>query len=187
VIDFGSHCDTDTLLNGGRMDREFRLTSKNVKDFLERDWFGGDSLLEQPKNRGLPNLDATNFPRYNLVSSENGLMRIELAVAGYAEADLKLKLENDILTVSGAKSESTDDLNDKYHYKGITSKSFTKAFRVKHNVQIDEAKLKDGILTIFFSPKVVNETNGISIPINGAAKKPQLLQEQPREGMEIPF
>jgi len=105
---------------------------------------------------------ATSFPPYNVYKVDDNTHLIELAVAGYKKEDINITADNDVLEITG--SVSNEPEKGKLIYKGISSKSFTRSFRLGSNIIVKDASMSDGFLTItlqHIEPK--NKSNKIAI------------------------
>lgn len=88
------------------------------------------------------------YPPYNIVKvpAEGGtLLQISLAVAGFSEDELEISLENNQLIVSG-KQEADD--GRVYLHRGIAARQFRKTFVLAEGIEVREASLANGLLTI---------------------------------------
>ena len=117
-----------------------------LQDF--RDWVIGydkifNTVLNQPNN--LIN-NKPNYPPHNLIEYEDGKYTITLAVAGISKEDLDVTLEEQNLTISydGKETES----NGKILYRGIANRSFKKIFHLADNIEVNDASVNNGFLTI---------------------------------------
>ena len=95
----------------------------------------------------------STYPPYNIRgNSEKGF--IEMAVAGFAEKDLKVEVKDNSLTITSCpeKPYSATELgvNSPRHliHRGISERSFIKKFQLHKYVVVDGAELKDGMLTV---------------------------------------
>jgi HSP20 family molecular chaperone IbpA len=97
-----------------------------------------------------------NFPRHNVKTNEQEVV-IELAVPGYTEDILEVKVENDFLTIECLTDTNQSDYDILAHE--IKSSYFKKSYEITDkNLSKDDIKctLKDGILTITI-PKIKPE------------------------------
>ena len=85
------------------------------------------------------------FPPFDLVQVDENSFRISLAVAGFAENELDITAQQNLLIVSGRKS---DDQDKGYIHRGIATRSFERRFGLADHVQVRDAELKDGLLSI---------------------------------------
>lgn len=88
------------------------------------------------------------YPPYNVeVSGENDY-RITMAVAGFEEKDLSIEAKENILTVSGNRTEDETKQDSRYLYRGIANRSFERKFQLADYVRVVEAHLANGLLHV---------------------------------------
>lgn len=92
-----------------------------------------------------------NFPPYNIEQLDENNLRLSLAVAGYKEEDLEIDMEEKQLTIRG---RQFNDPNRHFLHKGISSRSFIKAFVLADGLEIKGAYLEDGLLHIDFKKRI---------------------------------
>jgi HSP20 family protein len=78
-----------------------------------------------------------------------------LATPGFTKNDLKIELENNMVTVYGEKKLTNKKEKGEYISKEYHSTKFYRSFTLPENVVVDEihAKVENGITTLFL-PKV---------------------------------
>ena len=81
---------------------------------------------------------------------------IEYLVPGFKKEEIKVALENNLLTVSAETKTEESTESKRYTRKEFTSKSFSRAFTLPENIDADrlEAKQENGILMITIPKKV---------------------------------
>ena len=121
---------------------------------------GFDSMFDE-LNRIHNQQTQTNYPPYNIVKVSEDNFLIELAVAGFSEGEVDIKLENRVLTIKGTKT-STDV---EYLHKGISNRDFFREFTLAEFVEVASAVQKDGILTINLERIIPEEKKPKSIAI----------------------
>jgi len=87
------------------------------------------------------------YPPYNIEVSGENEYRITMAVAGFADQELGVEVKENILTVSGARSETEDD-ERRFLYRGIANRSFERKFQLADYVRVVDARLENGLLHI---------------------------------------
>ena len=113
---------------------------------ISKSVIGWDKQLDSLEKIGeLVLKNSGTFPPYNVFQEDENTILIELAVAGFSKEDIKIKQQKNALTIEGSIEEDKDKV---YTYKGIATRSFTKAFALGEYYEVDSAKFKDGILTI---------------------------------------
>jgi molecular chaperone IbpA len=90
---------------------------------------------------------STNYPPYDIVRTGAETYEIRVAVAGFAQSDIDVEFNNGTLIVKGEKTaeEGTDV---EYLHHGISGRSFIRTFSVAEYVEVKDAVLADGILTV---------------------------------------
>ena len=85
------------------------------------------------------------YPPYNIEQHGDGTYRISLAVAGFAEADLAVTLEDGQLIIRGRKP---DDAERSYLHRGIAARQFQRSFVLADGMEVSGATLENGLLHI---------------------------------------
>ena len=98
------------------------------------------------------------YPPHNVVKVNSGnkeQMLVELAVAGFQKEDLTIELKHNVLTVTGERKDSHD--KDTYIYKGISTRKFTKSFRLSEYTEVIGASIEHGILKLVLEVRIPEE------------------------------
>ena len=90
------------------------------------------------------------YPPYNIerlrgVNGDAERLRITLAVAGFADADLEITIEDNQLLVKG---RQTDDAEREFLHRGIAARQFQRVFVLAEGMRVTGAELKNGLLAI---------------------------------------
>lgn len=90
-----------------------------------------------------------SMPRVNIVDAKAGF-KLELLAPGFTKDDLKLNVENDVLTISGEKKQQTLDEHERYTRREFGYTSFKRSFNLPENVDADriKAEFNDGVLQV---------------------------------------
>ena len=99
-----------------------------------------NNLLDAPSSTG--------YPPYNIVKVSEEKYCIELAIAGFSKSDIEIESKDNILTISTLDKKDENELETEYLHKGISARSFKKAFTLAEYVTVQSASFKDGILSI---------------------------------------
>ena len=108
----------------------------------------GFDAMEKTLERLAKNGDS--YPPYNIerLKSVDGVgdwLRITLAVAGFADADLDVSVEENQLVVRG---KQVDDTEREYLHRGIAARQFQRCFVLADGMRVVAAELKNGLLAI---------------------------------------
>jgi molecular chaperone IbpA len=109
-----------------------------------RSTVGFDRLFEMLEG-GLGFTGAENYPPFDLEQQGEDHYRITLAVAGFREEEIDITAQQNLLIVSGRRS---DDGDRRFVHRGIATRAFERRFALGDYVQVKAAELKDGLLTI---------------------------------------
>ena len=100
-----------------------------------------DRLVERTTKTG-----NDGYPPYNIEQVSEAAYRITLAVAGFAEDDLTITLEDSQLVVHGRQPEETQPRT--YLHRGIAGRQFQRSFVLADGVEVAAATLENGLLHI---------------------------------------
>ncbi|MBM7068081.1 Hsp20 family protein [Actibacterium sp. 188UL27-1] len=104
------------------------------------------------------------YPPYNIEQTSELSYRITLAVAGFAEADLSITVEDRQLVIRG---RQTDDAEDRiFLHRGIAARQFQRSFVLADGVEVSGALLENGLLHVDLTrsaPESVVQTIKISM------------------------
>ncbi|MBX5193641.1 Hsp20 family protein [Rhizobium sp. NZLR3b] len=87
----------------------------------------------------------SDWPPYDIVKTGDDHYRISIAVAGFAEGDLEVTFQSNLLTVTGKKQEASAE---GYLHRGIAGRPFEHRFELADHVRVNGADLKNGLLSI---------------------------------------
>jgi len=107
------------------------------------------------------NAKAESYPPYNIEHSSEERLKITLAVAGFAAEDLSVTVEDNQLVVRGR----MDNAEDKsFLHRGIATRQFQRGFVLADGIEVLEAELNHGLLTIELErPRAENAVRAIPI------------------------
>jgi HSP20 family molecular chaperone IbpA len=105
------------------------------------------------------------YPPYNIEELSPETLRITLAVAGFSRDELALTIEENQLVIRGKQSETQDKA---FLHRGIAARQFQRAFVLAEGIDVTEAELENGLLSITLTrPKAQNKVRTIEITSNG--------------------
>jgi len=90
--------------------------------------------------------DVPAYPPYNIAKAGEDAYRITFAVAGFADQDLDVQVENHTLTVRGKASQ--DATATSYLHRGIAGRSFERKFELADHIHVSGAAMENGLLHI---------------------------------------
>ena len=100
-----------------------------------------DRLVERTQKAG-----ADGYPPYNIEQRGDAAYRITLAVAGFAESDLAITVEDKQLVIRG--KQSAEDDGRVFLHRGIAARQFQRSFVLADGVEVAGADLENGLLHV---------------------------------------
>ena len=100
-----------------------------------------ERLLERTAKTG-----NEGYPPFNIEQTSDFSYRITLAVAGFADEDLAITVEDRQLVIRG---RHTDNVEERvFLHRGIASRQFQRSFVLADGVDVGEAIMENGLLHI---------------------------------------
>ena len=100
-----------------------------------------DRLVERTQKAG-----SDGYPPYNIEQQGENAYRITLAVAGFAEEDLAITVEDRQLVIRGR--QESDDEGRVFLHRGIAARQFQRSFVLADGVEVAGADLENGLLHV---------------------------------------
>ncbi|GAA5065554.1 Hsp20 family protein [Roseibacterium beibuensis] len=110
------------------------------------------------------------YPPYNIEQRGENAYRITLAVAGFAENDLSITVEDRQLVIRGKQREDEDARV--FLHRGIAARQFQRSFVLADGVEVAGASMEHGLLHIDLK-RAVPDSVVQTIRINNTAKADQ--------------
>ena len=109
-----------------------------------------------------------NYPPYNVIKHTDDQFSIELAVAGFNDGDITVEVESNQLTIKGEQTQCLDDLvrEIEYLHRGISARNFVRTFTLADHVEVTNALVANGILTMSLERKIPEEKKPKKIAIS---------------------
>jgi molecular chaperone IbpA len=133
---------------------------------LYRSTVGFDRLFSMLDQAAGGDASAT-YPPYNIERTGESAYRITLAVAGFAEADLKIETKDDTLSIRGSKEPGQEGARPEVLYQGIAARAFERRFQLADHVYVTGASLENGLLHVDLVREVPESAKPRQIPIGG--------------------
>jgi len=104
----------------------------------------------------------SSMPAVNIREDDKNYI-LDLAVPGIDKKDLKIDINEDVLTISSETKTESEESRDGYKRKEFSYSEFCRSFYIPENVNREkiEANYKDGVLSVSL-PKQEEEKNKIT-------------------------
>jgi molecular chaperone IbpA len=137
---------------------------------FRRSSVGFDRLFDMLENSSIGQAQE-NYPPFDLVRSGDNQYRIDLAVAGFKPDEIDVTAQQNVLVVSGSKSDQDEESGSDFIYRGIANRSFERRFALADHVQVRGADMKDGLLSIELVREIPEAMKPRKIEIGGSEQK----------------
>lgn len=152
-------------------ERTFKM--RTMFDFTpyRRSAIGFDRIFETLENLAQTDGNAGNYPPYDIERTGDNAFRITVAVAGFAEDEIELTAQQNLLVVSAKKAEAAEaDAPERtFLHRGIATRSFERRFQLADHVEVRGAKLENGLLAIDLVRDIPEAMKPRRIPVNGSS------------------
>ena len=139
-----------------------KYNSANINQLMERlqrNTIGMDNYFDR-----IFSYEAQSYPPYNLVQISEDESRLELALAGFTNDEVKVYTERGNLVVEGSK-EKTD--GREYIHRGLAQRSFTRSWTVSEDTEVSDVTFENGLLTVTLS-RIIPESRQKKFFLGGA-------------------
>jgi len=123
-----------------------KYNSTNINQLMERlqrNTIGMDNYFDR-----IFSYEAQSYPPYNLVQVSEDESRLELALAGFTNDEVKVYTERGNLVVEGSK-EKTD--GREYIHRGLAQRPFTRSWTVSEDTEVTDVTFENGLLSVTLS------------------------------------
>jgi molecular chaperone IbpA len=123
-----------------------KITSFDLTPFY-RSTVGIDSLFDRITRNIDMAANAGNYPPYNIVKTGDETYEIQIAAAGFRQDEIEVEVKDGQLVVQGGQGNQARPEVEYLHH-GISNRAFIRTFQLSDYVEVREAAMKDGILTV---------------------------------------
>jgi molecular chaperone IbpA len=136
---------------------------------FRRSTVGFDRLFDMLENSNASGV-GENYPPFDLIKLGDNQYRIELAVAGFKADEIDITAQQNVLIVTGRKTDESDQKGSDFIYRGIANRSFERRFALADHIQVKGADLKDGLLSIDLVREIPEAMKPRKIDIGGGSE-----------------
>ena len=122
-----------------------------------------EDLLDQTAK-----VSSDGYPPYNIEQLAEDGLRISLAVAGFSDDELSIKIEDRQRVVKGKQRDNDQRV---YLHRGIAARQFQRSFVLAEGIEVTGASLNNGLLHIdLVRPKIEVRKKVIKINTNASSE-----------------
>ena len=123
---------------------------------LNKALLGFDTLFNDFERR-FSNQVNTNYPPYNIIKTGEHTYELQVAVTGFDKTEITVEVDQDNLVVKGQRTNKVDEEEVVYLHHGLASRDFSRLWPLAEHIEVGEAKMKNGVLTISLE-RIIPET-----------------------------
>ncbi|MEO1019889.1 MAG: Hsp20 family protein [Pseudomonadota bacterium] len=116
------------------------------------------------------------YPPYNIERLGNDHYRIVMAVAGFTADDIEITSEPNQLKIVGKGREQGEGAS--LLHRGIATRAFERRFQLADHIRVDDAGLKDGLLTVELVREIPEALKPRRIEIQSGEKTPPVVENK---------
>jgi molecular chaperone IbpA len=127
---------------------------------------GFDRLFDFLENAARTDV-GDNYPPFDIEKVSDDRYRITLAVAGFKPSELDITARQNLMVVTGRKAENRNK-DGNFLHMGIATRAFERRFELADFVRVENADLRDGLLTIELVREIPEAMKPRKIEIGGS-------------------
>lgn len=128
---------------------------------------GFDNLFEELERTFNSGVAAPSYPPFNILKDSDGYT-LELAIAGFKKGDVKIEHDrkNQCLNIASNQAKQEQNPAQEVVQRGLARRAFNLNFKVANDLEVRNANLEDGILTITLKTIQREEDKPLLIAVN---------------------
>lgn len=116
------------------------------------------------------------YPPYNIEKTGENAYRISMAVAGFAEDELDIMVQENTLTVVGKTAEGETNGREFLH-RGIAKRAFERRFQLADIIKVTGADYRNGLLNIDLVREIPEARKPRKVVI-GSGEAPRVIEAE---------
>jgi molecular chaperone IbpA len=120
--------------------------------------------------------DSVTYPPYNIEKLGENAYRITMAVAGFGPGEIDLTVQDNALTIRGKAGAEPEGVQ--YLHRGIAGRAFERKFQLADHVEVEGARLENGLLHVELARRIPESLKPRKIEIGTAPKPAQTIEQK---------
>ena len=109
------------------------------------------------------------YPPYNIEKLGEGSYRIQMAVAGFSQAELDITVQENTLIVTGQAQPEAEGAERTFLHRGIAKRAFERRFQLADTIKVIGAAYENGLLNIELVREIPEHKKPRKVAIGGGA------------------
>ena len=124
-----------------------------------------------------------NYPPYDIEKVSDDAYRITLAVAGFRQNEIDITARQNLLVVTGRKADNRNK-DGNFLHMGIATRAFERRFELADFVRVENAELRDGLLSVDLIREIPEAMKPRRVEINGGSSQTIEAQRQTEDAAQ---
>ncbi len=122
--------------------------------------------------------EAKSYPPYNIERLADDQWRVVVAVAGFSASDIAIEVEQNNLSIKGAKAPESEGEERHFLHRGIAERSFELRYQLGDYVEVTHAGIENGLLSIELQREVPDSKKPRKIEIQSASGSEKVIENK---------
>jgi molecular chaperone IbpA len=127
---------------------------------------------------GLAGEPSPSYPPYDIEKTGEDSYRITVAVAGFGEEDLDIRVQENKIVISGRIEKAEASEAPHYLHRGIAERAFKRQFNLADHIEIRSASLENGLLHVNLVREIPEAMKPRSIEIKTVGGKQTRIEQK---------
>ena len=132
---------------------------------LNKALIGFDRLFNDVERR-YANSAQNNYPPCNIYRTSDTNYVVEIAVTGFNKEEIKVEMDQNELVITATKARDEDNAVE-YIHRGLAARDFEKRFGLTEHMEVGEAKVANGLLTVYITLNIPEAPKPRQIEVKG--------------------
>lgn len=119
-----------------------------------------------------------DFPPFDLIRLSDSRFRLAIALPGFGDDEVAVTQHKGTLIVSGERKE---DVEGEYLHRAVPARVFSRRFQLAEHMEVTEAALSRGLLTIELAREIPEADKPRSIPVSIAPDRAEPVRHIERD------
>src|SRR5690348_7451062 len=115
------------------------------------------------------------YPPYNIEKTGEDSYRLTMAVAGFGQPDLDIRVQENALFIAGKAAK--EDEGSRYLHRGIARRAFERRFQLADTIKVVGASLDNGLLHVDLARELPEAMKPRKVAI-GTASTPKVIDQK---------
>lgn len=133
---------------------------------LNKALIGFDRIFNDVERR-VANSAHNNYPPCNIYRTSDTDYVVEIAVTGFKKEEITVEIDRHDLVIRADRHEDDDNDAVEYIHRGLAARAFERRFGLTENMEVGEAKVANGLLTVYIKVIVPETPTPRQISVQG--------------------